>query len=163
MIRFLRFSDPDFKETFRQILERAETVPPEVEQTVQEILADVRVRGDQALFEYTARFDRLSLSAQSLQVSRAEIDRALAEVDPGALQALKLAAERIANFHRKQKEETWLSSDEPDVQVGQMVRPLDRVGIYVPGGNPGCGRPGRRRPDFQNRRSPGRCRSGLWH
>lgn len=134
MIRFLRFSDPDFKETFRQILERAETVPPEVEQTVQEILADVRVRGDQALFEYTARFDRLSLSAQSLQVSRAEIDRALAEVDPGALQALKLAAERIANFHRKQKEETWLSSDEPDVQVGQMVRPLDRVGIYVPGG-----------------------------
>jgi histidinol dehydrogenase len=134
MIRFLRFSDPDFEEVFRQILERSETVPPEIERTVQDILADVRARGDQALFEYTARFDRLCLTAQTLQVSRAEIAQALSEVDPGALAALQLAAERIAAFHRKQKEETWLSRDEDDVQVGQMVRPLDRVGIYVPGG-----------------------------
>lgn len=134
MIRFLRFSDLDFEPIFRQILERSETVPPEIEQTVRDILADVRTRGDEALFEYTARFDRLVLSAQTLQVSRAEIELALAEVDPGALAALQLAAERIAAFHRKQKEETWLSNDEADVQVGQMVRPLDRVGIYVPGG-----------------------------
>jgi histidinol dehydrogenase len=134
MIRFLRFSDPDFNEVFRQILERAETVSPEIEQTVREIIAAVRDRGDQALFDYTARFDRLVLTRESLQVSRAEIDRALGQTDSTALEALRIAADRIAAFHRKQLEETWLSEEEEDVRVGQMVRPLDRVGIYVPGG-----------------------------
>ncbi len=134
MIRFLQFSDPDFDALFQQILERAETVPAGVEQTVSDIIADVRQRGDQALFDYTARFDRLSLNTESLEVSRAEIDQALTQVDPEALEALRLAAERIAAFHSKQKEETWLSDDEPDLQLGQMVTPLDRVGIYVPGG-----------------------------
>lgn len=134
MIRFLQFSDADFDTQFQQILERSETVPADIEQTVSEIIADVRQRGDQALFDFTARFDRLNLTAETLQVSRTEIDQALAEVDPEALAALRLAAERIAAFHRKQKEETWLSDDEPDLKLGQMVTPLDRVGIYVPGG-----------------------------
>ncbi len=134
MIRFLQFSDADFDAQFQQILERAETVPAGIEQTVSEIIADVRQRGDQALFDYTARFDRLNLTVETLQVSRAEIDQALIEVDPDALAALRLAAERIAAFHRKQKEDTWLSDDEPDLKLGQMVTPLDRVGIYVPGG-----------------------------
>lgn len=134
MIRLLRFSDPDFEQVFCRILERAETVPVEIEQTVRDIIAEVRSRGDLALFEYTTRFDRLSLSAQNIQVTRAEIEQALEEADPGALQALQRAADRIAAFHRRQLEETWLTDDEDDVQVGQMVRPLDRVGIYVPGG-----------------------------
>ncbi len=134
MIRFLRFSDTDFEKVFRQILERAEAAPAGVEQTVAEIIAAVRSRGDQALFEYTERFDRLTLTAETLQVSRSEIEQALGQVRGEALEALRLAAERIAAFHRRQLEETWLTDDEPDVQLGQMVRPLDRVGIYVPGG-----------------------------
>lgn len=133
-MRFLRFSDSDFEAVFREILQRAETVPAGVEQTVAEILAQVRSRGDQALFEYTKRFDRLQLAEETLQVSRAEIDQALEQVQGVALEALRLAAARIATFHRRQKEETWLTDDEPDLQLGQMVRPLDRVGIYVPGG-----------------------------
>jgi histidinol dehydrogenase len=69
-----------------------------------------------------------------MEVTRAEVDAALAAIAPQALADLQLAAERITAFHRKQKTETWLSTDEQDVLVGQMVRPLDRVGIYVPGG-----------------------------
>ena len=134
MIRFLRFSDADFEAVFHGILERAETVPADVEQAVSQIIGEVRRRGDQALFEYTRRFDRLELTAATLQVSRAEIDQALNRAQGNALDALRLAAERIATFHRRQKEETWLTEDEPDLQLGQMVRPLDRVGIYVPGG-----------------------------
>jgi histidinol dehydrogenase len=103
-------------------------------QTVQEILADVRKRGDDALCEYTERFDRLKLEAGTLEVSALEIEQALAAVDSDTLATLQLAADRIAAFHNKQKETTWLSADEPDIQLGQMVTPLDRVGIYVPGG-----------------------------
>ncbi len=134
MIRFLRFSDAGFAENFREISERGETTPPGVLQTVQEILNDVRKRGDAALCEYTERFDRLKLTADTLEVSADEIAQALAEVDSETLATLQLAADRIAAFHAKQKEETWLCDDEPDIQLGQMVTPLDRVGIYVPGG-----------------------------
>jgi len=134
MIRFLQFSDAGFEEAFRTISERGETTPAGILQTVEEILADVRERGDAALCEYTERFDRLKLDATTLAVSEAEIEQALAAVDQQTLATLQLAADRIATFHRRQKEETWLTDDEPDIRLGQMVTPLDRVGIYVPGG-----------------------------
>lgn len=134
MIRFLQFSDAGFEEAFRTISERGETTPAGILQTVEAILADVRERGDAALFEYTERFDRLRLDATILEVSTAEIEQALAAVDRETLATLQLAADRIATFHRRQKEATWLTDDEPDIRLGQMVTPLDRVGIYVPGG-----------------------------
>jgi len=134
MIRFLQFSDAGFEEAFRTISERGETTPAGILQTVEEILANVRKRGDAALCEYTERFDRLKLDATTLEVSATEIEQALAAVDQDTLVTLQLAADRIADFHRRQKEETWLTDDEPDIQLGQMVTPLDRVGIYVPGG-----------------------------
>ena len=134
MIRFLHFSDAGFAEAFRAISERGETTPAGILQTVEEILADVRKRGDAAVCEYTERFDRLKLDAATLEVSATEIEQALAAVDRETLATLQLAADRIASFHRRQKEETWLSDDEPDIRLGQMVTPLDRVGIYVPGG-----------------------------
>lgn len=134
MIRFLRFNDPEFDAAFARIAGRGEEVSAEVEATVKTIIADVRARGDAAVCAYTERFDRLSLTPATLEVTAAELDAAVAAIDPQALADLQLAAERIADFHRKQKTETWLSTDEADVMVGQMVRPLDRVGIYVPGG-----------------------------
>jgi histidinol dehydrogenase len=130
----LRFSDPGFEAAFARIVARSETLPEGVEETVRTIIDDVRRRGDAALFELTARFDRLELTAGTVQVSEAEIDRACAAVSAESHAALKLAAERIAAFHAKQKVETWISTTEEDVLLGQMVRPLDRVGIYVPGG-----------------------------
>jgi histidinol dehydrogenase len=134
MIQILRFSDPEFETAFSRIVKRGEGTPAAVEETVAAIIADVRRRGDVALYEYTAKFDRLELTAATMEVSQEEIDRALAAISQESLDALKLAATRIAEFHRKQKTETWLSTDESDILLGQMVRPLDRVGIYVPGG-----------------------------
>jgi histidinol dehydrogenase len=134
MIQMLRFSDSGFEQAFRAIVERRESIPEGVEETVAAIIADVRRCGDAALVDYTAKFDRLELTAATMQVTPEEIDRALAAISQQSLDALKLAATRIADYHRKQKTETWLSTDEADVLVGQMVRPLDRVGIYVPGG-----------------------------
>ena len=134
MISILKFDDTDFDQAFGAILQRAEQTPEGVEETVREIIAAVRQDGDKAVFNYTSRFDRLDLTAETVQVSEDEIDRAMQLVEPEALSALELAAERIAAFHRRQLEETWMTDDESDVRLGQMVRPLDRVGVYVPGG-----------------------------
>ena len=133
-MRFLKFSDPGFEVEFSRIEQRAEAIPAAIEETVKAIIADVRQRGDLALIELTRQFDRLQLTADNLEVSAAEIDAAIAQVKGESMAALQLAAERIADYHAKQKQETWLSTDEDDILLGQMVRPLDRVGIYVPGG-----------------------------
>ncbi|WP_072907092.1 histidinol dehydrogenase [Malonomonas rubra] len=133
-MRILKFSDSDFDTEFRRIEQRAEEVPAGIEETVKNIIADVRKRGDVALFELTAKFDKLELDVDSLEVTEEEIEAAMAQISAESLSALQLAAERIADYHAKQKQETWISTDESDVLVGQMVRPLDRVGIYVPGG-----------------------------
>ncbi|PLX92280.1 MAG: histidinol dehydrogenase [Desulfuromonas sp.] len=133
-MRFLKFSDPGFEVEFSRIEQRAEAIPAAIEETVKAIIADVRQRGDLALIELTRQFDRLQLTADTLEVSAAEIDAAIAQVKGESMAALQLAAERIADYHAKQKQETWLSTDEDDILLGQMVRPLDRVGIYVPGG-----------------------------
>jgi len=134
MMRILKFTDADFAQQLQRIEQRADEVPDTVEETVKEIIADVRKRGDAALFELSAKFDRIDLTAENIEVSAAEIDTAMAAVSAKSLAALQLAADRIATYHAKQKQETWLSTDEDDVLLGQMVRPLDRVGIYVPGG-----------------------------
>lgn len=134
MIRLIRFSDADFEAQFRPIEQRAEEIPAGVEETVSAIIADVRARGDEALQEYTQRFDRLDLSTFGMELTPAQIDAARAQVNKDDIAALELAAERIGAYHRRQKEETWMCTDEDDIQLGQLVRPLDRVGIYVPGG-----------------------------
>ena len=134
MISILKFSDSDFSERFRRIEERADEIPAGIEATVKDIIAAVRQRGDEAVFELTARFDRLQLSADSIEVTREEIAAARAAIDPRSLAVLELAARRIAAYHQKQKQQTWLSTEEDDVLLGQMVTPLERVGIYVPGG-----------------------------
>lgn len=133
-MQILKFSDPGFEAEFGRIEQRAEAVPAEIDETVKAIIADVRQRGDEALFELTAKFDKLELTAETIEVTDEEIEAAFNEVSDESLAALELAADRIADYHAKQKQETWLSTDEDDILLGQMVRPLDRVGIYVPGG-----------------------------
>jgi histidinol dehydrogenase len=134
MIRLLRFSDPGFDAAIRTICARGDAPPEGVAETVRAILADVRERGDEALCEYTARFDRLELAPAGLEIQPAEVEQALTKVDTATLETLRLAAKRIAAFHEQQKEATWLVDDVAGIRLGQKVTPLDRVGIYVPGG-----------------------------
>lgn len=132
---FIDIHDTDFPLKFDQILSRSEETGREVEQVVLDIIADVRTHGDAAVLELTRRFDRLEAAAISdLEVSEAEIESAFQQVDQEEIAALKLACERVAFFHEKQKTQTWISTEEPDIMLGQKVTPLSRVGIYVPGG-----------------------------
>lgn len=134
-MQFLDIQDKDFDARFAAILARGEETGREVEEVVKGIIADVRTRGDEALLDYTLRFDRLEAEAvAALEVTEDEFNGAFARVKDEDIAALKLAVERVARFHEKQKQETWLSTGEDDILLGQMVTPLERVGIYVPGG-----------------------------
>ncbi len=99
---------------------------------VREIISEVRRRGDEAVLELTARFDNVRL--QSLRVTEAEFAAAEEEVETAVRENLRLAAENIAAFHRRQLQKSWLESRDDGVTLGQLVRALDRVGAYVPGG-----------------------------
>jgi histidinol dehydrogenase len=132
---FLDIRDKDFDQRFETILSRGEESGREVEQVVIGIIADVRQRGDAAVLELTRRFDRLEANSLSeLEVRPAEIEAAFSQVSEADVAALRLAVERVTRFHEKQKQQTWISTEEPDIMLGQKVTPLQRVGIYVPGG-----------------------------
>ena len=103
-----------------------------VEDTVSEIIKNVKLRGDAALFEYCEKFDKAKLDA--LQVSEAEIDEAIASVEPKFLEILKKAAANIRKFHERQVRNSFIINDEDGIVIGQKVIPVDRAGLYVPGG-----------------------------
>lgn len=132
---FLDINETDFDTRFAAILARGEETSLQVTEVVRGIIKDIRSSGDDALLEYTNRFDRLGLAdAAGLEITAAEIEAAVAAVPADDLAALQLAVERVARFHEKQKQQTWLSTEESDILLGQKVTPLNRVGIYVPGG-----------------------------
>jgi histidinol dehydrogenase len=132
---FLDIKDAGFAQKFDAILSRGEESGHEVEQVVLDIIADVRKRGDAAVLELTRRFDRLeAASVQELEVTATEIEAAFAKVSADEIASLRLAVKRVTSFHEKQKQQTWLSTEEDDIMLGQKVTPLSKVGIYVPGG-----------------------------
>lgn len=108
-----------------------------VDDAVAAILADVRARGDEALADYGRRFDCQTLTAAALRVSAAEIAAARAQVSPQDMDILAEAAANIRAFHEGQRENSWWTTRPDGTILGQMVRPVDRVGLYVPGGQAG--------------------------
>jgi histidinol dehydrogenase len=111
--------------------ERASGGSLDIEQKVREILYDVRNNGDEAVLKYTKAFD--SLATNSLRITSDEIREHAKKARKDVVQALKISARRIRNFHERQKEKSWSFSDRGNL-LGQVIRPLERVGIYVPGG-----------------------------
>ena len=126
MIKIFNYGEVSNEEIFAR-----ENIASNVEGIVTGIIAEVRARGDQALFEYTARFDKAQLT--SLEVSPEEIDEAFAAVDPEFLDILREAAANIRAFHEKQVRNSFVLNRD-GVVMGQKVTPIERVGLYVPGG-----------------------------
>jgi len=127
----LRECSPEQRE---RLLKRSELDIASVMPSVREIVEEVRKRGDDALLEYTKRFDGVGLSRGQIRVPDREIRAAYGQVDAGAVRAIKRAAKAIEKFHRKQLPREWTVELQPGIMAGQLVRPLARVGIYVPGG-----------------------------
>ncbi len=133
-MRVISTQDKAFAEELGRIVNRKNRVPKDVEDVVAGILDDVEARGDDALFEYTRRFDGMSLTPRTVEVSPDDIDAAFSAVAPGDVEILKLSAARIAAFHERQRAESWSYVDDEGIELGQVIRPLSRVGIYAPGG-----------------------------
>ncbi|MCX7287337.1 MAG: histidinol dehydrogenase [Rhodobacterales bacterium] len=131
---FLNTSDPGFEVAFTTLLGQKREVDEDVDQAVALIIADVRTRGDQAVIDLTARFDRLTLTAETLAFSRAEIDTEIAKVLAEDRAALELAADRIRAYHARQKpqDESW--TDSAGATLGWRWTPVSAAGLYVPGG-----------------------------
>ncbi len=127
MIRILKYGEVSNNEIF------ARAIPEiNVEATVADIISNVRKNGDKALFSYCEKFDGAKLD--DLQVSEREIDEAVASVEPEFLEILKNAAENIRQFHEKQVRNSFIINEQDGIVVGQKVIPVDRAGLYVPGG-----------------------------
>lgn len=107
---------------------------PEQNESALTIVADVKAEGDAALLRYTERHDGVKLDASSLRVTQAEIEAAYGEVDAAFLEAIREAAANIRAFHEKQMRNSWMDVQPDGTMLGQIMRPLQRVGVYVPGG-----------------------------
>ncbi len=127
MIKILKYGEVKNDEIFARV-----TPKVNVEEIVSSIIADVRANGDSALLSYTEKFDKAKLSF--LLVTKEEIEEAVATVENEFLEVLKKAAKNIRKFHACQKKNSFIINNEPGIVMGQKVIPVDRAGLYVPGG-----------------------------
>jgi histidinol dehydrogenase len=133
-IRLVKTTDAGFKPLIKRILARRGTREGDVERRVAEIIAAVRKQGNRALLRFTRRFDGVQLTSAKMEVKPAEIERALSQLPGNNLASLRLAAKRIAAFHGRQLQKSWYYRDPIGMRLGQRITPLERVGVYVPGG-----------------------------
>jgi histidinol dehydrogenase len=132
-MRILKTTDKNFRKEFERITHRGESLARGVEEEVRKILLKVRRHGDRALFDLTRRFDRFPLNQKNIEVTKAEVRAAYGRISKEDLAALRLAARRIHDFHHRVHLKSWQVKKD-GVLLGQKVTPLERVGIYVPGG-----------------------------
>ncbi len=116
-----------------RIKNRGQGLESKFAQSVLEIIENVRKYGDSAVFSYAKKFDRVELTPENVKISEEEISEAFKKVPPEVLEALKFAVERVKKFHEHQKENSYFTT-EPGIILGQKVTPLEKVGVYVPGG-----------------------------
>lgn len=135
LIKRLCSQEPNFAQSLRALLAFDAEQDDNIEHVVTDILQNVRHRGDEALLDYTRRFDRVQAeSVQALEIPRQEWQAALNSLPKEQRAALEAAAQRVRSYHERQKTESWSYTEEDGTMLGQKVTPLDRVGLYVPGG-----------------------------
>lgn len=133
-MRILELTESTRKNILEDLLKRSPNQYSQYEATVNDIIEQVRMRGDEALLEYTERFDHCLLTRDALAVTPEEIQKAYDTLTPEFIAVLKKSAENIRVYHEKQLRNSWFSTEENGTILGQKITPLNRVGVYVPGG-----------------------------
>ncbi len=134
MISVIKNSDSEGKKLVDALLSRSQLEYGNVQEIVNNIIADIKSNGDKALFNYTKQFDKFDLNSNNILVTQEEIDEAYSLVDAELIDVIKKSAKRIYDFHEKQKINSWLEPNKNGEMLGQLIRPLEKVGVYVPGG-----------------------------
>ncbi len=134
-IKRLSSTDVDFDAALKKLLAFEDSQDAAVDTTVNTIIADIKERGDEALLEYTRRFDHLdATSVAQLELPKERLQKALLELPVAQRKPLEQAAERVRRYHEKQLSQSWSYTEPNGTTLGQKITPLDRVGLYVPGG-----------------------------
>ncbi|WP_448862540.1 histidinol dehydrogenase [Dorea sp.] len=133
-MRIQRLTKDAKENLLEDLLKRSPNNYGQYEQGVQEILDHVKAGKDEAVFEYTKKFDHADINAENLKVTEAEIEEAYKEVDPELVEIIRKALKNIRTYHEKQRQYSWFDSKPNGTILGQKVTPLHRVGVYVPGG-----------------------------
>jgi len=133
-MKTVRYRDREFREMLTCLEHRGRRDATAVEEPVKQILQEVQLRGDAAVAEYTERFDRVRLKPAQFPVSRKEIQQAYRKVAREVLALFEESAARVRAFHQRQRAESWFEASEDGTLLGQLVTPIGRVGLYVPGG-----------------------------
>lgn len=133
-MRIIKLDDESKQNILSDLLKRDPNNYTDYEDTVKAIVDDVRARGDEAVFEYTKKFDGAELTSATVRVTEGEIQEALSQVEPALLTVMKRAMKNIREYHEKQKRYSWFDSKPDGTILGQKVTPLASVGVYVPGG-----------------------------
>ncbi|MFQ6110930.1 MAG: histidinol dehydrogenase [Nitrospinota bacterium] len=133
-MRWIRVGEGGWEDSFSSLIKRGEKLIAEAVEAVRPVVEGVRHGGDKALLDFTERFDGVRLREEDLALGQEEMRRALSEIDPALRGALEEIAERIRVYHEHQKERSWLWTGEDGRVFGELVVPLESVGIYVPGG-----------------------------
>jgi histidinol dehydrogenase len=133
-VKLISTVELSFNAELKRIQDRDMFIDKAITQTVREIVENVAIGGDRALFGYTEKYDGIVLDPQTVKVTEHDVEEAFRSIDNADLEILKLAAQRIEAFHKKQRINSWIDSDEEGIELGQLIRPLNRVGIYAPGG-----------------------------
>lgn len=134
MIKTISTSQKGWKDKISRIIDRSRLVPPDIDLKVRKIIDKVKAQGDKALFDYTLVFDGFDPKDRSIVIEAEEISSALSKIDPQLITALKEAAYRIDAFHQHEIQDSWITTDSEGVILGQKISPIDRVGVYIPGG-----------------------------
>ena len=133
-MRIVKLSKESKENLLADLLKRDPNNYGQYADTVQAIVDDVKARGDEALFEYTEKFDKVKVTKDTIRVTKEEIDEALKQVDPKLMEVMVKSMKNIRAFHEKQKQLSWFDTTPDGTILGQRVTPLDSVGLYVPGG-----------------------------
>ncbi len=133
-MRIIELNERNKTNLLESLLKRSPNSYGEYEETVNEMIRQVRARGDEALFEYTQKFDGCRLTAETVKVSEEEIRQAYREVSPEFLEVIKKSAANITRFHEKQLHNSWFLPEENGTILGQKITPIAVSGVYVPGG-----------------------------
>ena len=133
-MRPVRLTKESTKDILENLLKRSPNNYGKFEAAVADILANVKEKGDEALFSYTKEFDKVEVTPETIRVTEAEIEEAYKAVDASLLEVIRKALVNIRSYHEKQRQNSWFTSTENGTMLGQKVTPLNRVGVYVPGG-----------------------------
>lgn len=133
-MRMVTLTKQTTKDILENLLKRSPNQYGSYEAAVREILAKIQEEGDGALFAYTKKFDRAEITEQNVRVTEEEIREAYETVDPDLVDVIRKSLVNIRSYHEKQKQNSWFTSSEDGTMLGQKVTPLEKVGVYVPGG-----------------------------